>query len=51
MENLGVISRIMEPTPWCAAKPAMVVVPKASGAVRICVDMKPLNEHVLQEVK
>ena len=25
-----------------------VVVPKALGAVQICVDMKPLNEHVLQ---
>ena len=46
MENLGVISRVREPTPWCAA---MVVVPKASGAVRICVDMKPLNENVLRE--
>ena len=30
MESLGVISRVTEPTPWCAA---MVVVPKASGAV------------------
>ena len=28
----------------------MVIVPKASGAVRICVDMKPLNENVLREV-
>ena len=47
MENLGVISPIQEPTPWCAA---MVVVPKDSGAVRICVDLKPLNESVLREV-
>ena len=47
MEDLGVISRVNEPTPWCTA---MVVVPKASGAVRICVDMKPLNEHVQREV-
>ena len=47
MEGLGVISRVREPTPWCAA---MVVVPKPSGAVRICVDMKPLNENVLREV-
>ena len=28
----------------------MVVVPKKTGAVRICVDLKPLNESVLQEV-
>ena len=27
----------------------MVVVPKKSGAVRICVDLKPLNENVLRE--
>ena len=44
MEGLGVISRVNEPTPWCAA---MVVVTKPSGAVRICVGMKPLNENVL----
>ena len=47
MEKLEVISWVTEPTPWCAA---MVVVPKPSGAVRICVDMKPLNESVLGEV-
>ena len=41
MEALGVISRVTDPTPWCAG---MVVVPKKSGAVRICVDLKPLNE-------
>ena len=38
---------VNEPTPWCAV---MVIVPKASGAVRICVNMKPLNENVLREV-
>ena len=27
----------------------MVVVPKPSGKVRICVDMKPLNENVMRE--
>ena len=47
METLGVISPVQEPTPWCTA---MVVVPKDSGAVRICVDLKPLNESVLREV-
>jgi len=46
MEALGVISRVKEPTAWCAA---MVVVPKTSGAVRNCVDLKPLNENVLHE--
>ena len=47
MEAMGVISEIRDPTPWCAG---MVVVPKRSGAVRICVDLKPLNQSVLREV-
>ena len=46
MENLGVIFHASELTSWCAA---MLVVPKASGAARICLDMKPLNENVLRE--
>ena len=46
MESLGVITKIDEPSPWCAG---MVVVLKPSGTVRICVDMKPLNENVMRE--
>ena len=46
MEKMGVISKVNDPTPWCAG---MVVVPKKSGAVRICVDLKALNENVLRE--
>ena len=42
MEQMGVISKVQTPTPWCAA---MVVVPKTSGGVRICVDLKPLNQR------
>ena len=44
---MGVISKVDAPTPWCAG---MVVVPKKTGAVRICVHLKPLNESVLREV-
>ena len=47
MQSLGVISPVEEPTQWCAG---MVVVPKLSGAVRICVDYRQLNESVLREV-
>jgi transposase InsO family protein len=47
MQALGVISPVEEPTEWCAG---MVVVPKSSGAVRICVDFRSLNESVLREV-
>ena len=35
MESMGVISKVSDPTPWCAG---MVAVMKKSGAVRICVD-------------
>ena len=47
METNGIISRVTEPTSWCAR---MVVVPKKEGSVRICVDLKPLNQSVLWEV-
>ena len=46
MERLGVISRIEEPTDWCAG---IVVVLKKTGAVRICVDLTKLNEWVCRE--
>jgi len=47
MEDMGVISKVDKPTPWCAG---MVMVPKKSSSIRICVDLKPLNESVLREV-
>ena len=47
MESIGVISKVSEPTAWCAG---MVVVPKQNGNLRICVDLKPLDENVLREV-
>ena len=47
MEKVGIISKVTEPTPWCAG---MVVVFKKSGSIRICVDLKPLNLSVLREV-
>lgn len=47
MQALGVISKVDQPTSWCAG---MVVVPKKNGTVRICVDLKMLNESVLREI-
>ena len=46
MERAGVISKVTELTPWCAE---MAVVPKQGRAVRVCVDLKGLNENVLRE--
>ena len=46
MEKLGVISRVSEPTEWCAG---MVVVPKGNKKVRICVDHTHLNKSVRRE--
>ena len=46
MQDLGVISKVDHPTPWCAG---MVVVPKKTDEVRICVDLKSLNANVLRE--
>ena len=47
MESQGVISQVNQPTSWCAG---MVAVPKKSGAIRICVDLKCLNQSVMREV-
>ena len=44
--GLGVISKVDYPTPWCAG---MVVVPKKTREVCICIDLKPLNSNVLRE--
>ena len=46
MEQLGVITRVDEPTDWCAG---MVVVPKPNEKVHICVDLTKLNENVCRE--
>ena len=46
MKETGVISKINEPTEWCAG---MVVVAKSNGDVRICVDLTKLNESVKKE--
>ena len=47
MQASGVFSKVDQPTDWCLG---MVVVQKKSGVVRICVDLKPLNESIRREV-
>ena len=46
MVAAGVIEEITEPTDWCAP---MVPVVKKNGKVRICVDLRRLNEAVKRE--
>ena len=46
IQKLGVIEKIEQPTDWCSG---MVVVPKANGKVRICVDLTKLNKSVQRE--
>uniref|UniRef100_A0A1X7UWG5 Reverse transcriptase domain-containing protein n=1 Tax=Amphimedon queenslandica TaxID=400682 RepID=A0A1X7UWG5_AMPQE len=46
LESEGVISRVTEPSDWCAG---MVVVPKANHKVRICVDLT--IDHVLAQIR
>ena len=46
MEKEVVIVKVEEPTEWCSP---IVVVPKKTGQVRICVDLKELNKCVKRE--
>ena len=46
MITINVISRVDEKTDWCAP---MVVIPKASGEVRICVDLTKLNQSIKEK--
>nr|XP_037289031.1 uncharacterized protein LOC119181893 [Rhipicephalus microplus] len=46
LEEGGVIRRVDNPTPWCSG---LVVVRKADGSYRLCVDLTQLNKVVLRE--
>ncbi|GFN90308.1 Pol polyprotein [Plakobranchus ocellatus] len=46
MKELDIIEEITEPTDWVSP---MVPVPKANGDVRICVDLRKLNQAVQRE--
>ena len=47
LDKLDIIERVDGPTPWVSP---IVVVPKKSGDVRICVDMREANKAV-QRIK
>ena len=46
MQSMEVITKINEPTEWCAS---IVAVPKPNNKIRICVDLTKLNESVCRE--
>lgn len=46
MEHDNIINKVTEPTDWCAP---MVPVLKKNGDIRICVDLKKLNQGVKRE--
>ena len=46
LQKQGVIESVDEPTEWCAP---IVVVPKASGKIRLCVDLTKLNRAERRE--
>ena len=43
METSGIISHVEQPTDMCAG---MVVVPKPSGKIRVCIDLTRLNRSM-----
>ena len=45
-EEHGVIKEVTTTSQWSAG---MVIIPKSTGEVRICVDLRPLNASVLWE--
>ena len=46
LENLGVLTKIDEPTAWVSS---VVIATKKSGALRICIDPRPLNQALKRE--
>ena len=46
LENLGILAKVDEPTAWVSS---VVISTKKSGALRICIDLWPLNQALKRE--
>ena len=46
LESLGVLAKVDEPTAWVSS---IVIATKKSGALRICIDPRPLNQALKRE--
>jgi len=46
LQDEGIIAPVQEPSAWISA---LVVVTKANGDIRICIDPKPLNKALLRD--
>lgn len=46
LEQQGIIERVVEPSPWLAA---LVIILKNNGEVRLCVDLRRLNQSIERE--
>ena len=47
LESAGIIMRVTQPTEWCA--PIVIAPKKDSEKIRLCVDFRKLNQHILRE--
>lgn len=46
LEQQNIIERVDGPTPWVSP---LVVIPKKSGEIRLCIDMRMANKAILRE--
>ena len=47
LESLGVLAKVDDPTAWVSS---VVIATKKSGALRICIDPRPLNQVLKREI-
>jgi hypothetical protein len=47
MEQDGIIDNVTYPTPWCNS---LMVTPKLDGLLRVCLDLRYLNEFLVRPI-